>query len=149
MGFRRRSCCTPGTWNADQMLSLTITFSSLLFSCLISSSEAFSVLPESFQRSSHHVTPSTVLHLKLNKQQDLKKKLELAKKQNKKEEDIVDDESKDQSGRLTDKEIKEQNDRLRFQEMLDKKGSIVLNDYGSGGYLNKQQEEEEINAARK
>jgi len=46
-------------------------------------------------------------------------------------------------------EIKERTDRLRFQEMLDKKGSVVLNDYSSEGYLIKQQEEEEIDAARK
>ena len=121
----------------------------ILLSILISSSEAFAVLPKSLFLESHptrHLS-RTVLNLKLNKQQELKKKMELAKKQNKKEE--VDDDDKTGKGRLTDKEIKERNDRLRFQEMLKKGGASVLSDYSSEGYLNKQQEEEEISAARK
>ena len=42
--------------------------------------------------------------------------------------------------------IKERNDRLRFDELLKTKG-FVVNDFSSDGYLNKRQEEEEINAA--
>lgn len=80
----------------------------------------------------------------LSKQADLRRKMELAKQQ--KEQEIV------QSGltlELTAQEIKERNDRLRFQELLKKEAGNVLNDYGSDSYLNKQQEEEEITAARK
>lgn len=80
----------------------------------------------------------------LNKQADLRRKMELAKQQ--KEEKIV------ESGltlELTAQEIKERNDRLRFEELLKKEAGNVLNDYGSDSYLNKQQEEEEIAAARK
>lgn len=52
-------------------------------------------------------------------------------------------------GGLSDKEIRERNDRLRFEELL-KKGTVhVMNDYSSDGYLNRQQEEDEIDAVRK
>ncbi|KAL7563005.1 hypothetical protein ACA910_013529 [Epithemia clementina (nom. ined.)] len=48
---------------------------------------------------------------------------------------------------LSEKEIKERNDRLRFAELLKKSAASVWNDYSKDGYLNKQQEEEEILAA--
>ena len=51
--------------------------------------------------------------------------------------------------KLTEREIRERNDRLRFEELLRKGSASVLNDYSSDGYLNKQQEEEEIDAFRK
>lgn len=76
-----------------------------------------------------------------SKQLVLREKLAIAKQQNA-------EETKDKS-RMTDEEIKEQNDRLRFEEMLKTKGSSVLNEYSSDGYLSKQQEEEEISAAGK
>jgi hypothetical protein len=81
-----------------------------------------------------------------NKQGDLKRKLELAKQQNK--------ESNDAGGssqsQPSPQEIRERNDRMRFEELL-KKSSVsaaVLNDYSSDGYLTREQEEEEISAAR-
>jgi hypothetical protein len=80
----------------------------------------------------------------LNKQADLRRKMERVKQQ--KEEEIV------QSGmtiELTAQEIRERNDRLRFEELLKKEAGNVLNDYGLDSYLSKQQEEEEITAARK
>jgi hypothetical protein len=83
----------------------------------------------------------------LKKQADLRRKLELAKQQNKEEDDDNQPVASKKS-LLTDKEIKERNDRLRFEELLQKGSSSVLNDYSSDGYLNKNQEEEEIDAAR-
>jgi len=84
-----------------------------------------------------------------NKQGELARKLALAKQQNKKKTSSSDDGEGEKSQKdMTDEEIKEKNDRLRFAEMLKNQGSMVLNDYSTDGYLNKQQEEEEIIAAR-
>lgn len=80
-----------------------------------------------------------------NKQGDLKKKLELAKLQNKGV--AVGGSSQSQP---SPQEIQERNDRMRFDELL-KKSSVsaaLLNDYSSDGYLTREQEEEEISAAR-
>jgi hypothetical protein len=84
-----------------------------------------------------------------NKQAELKRKMEIAKQQKEidgEEVPVIDDVTEKTS--LTDIEIKEQNDRLRFQELLKRSASNVLNDYSSDGYLSKDQEEEEIEAAR-
>ena len=83
-----------------------------------------------------------------NKQADLKRRLELAKQQ---KEGGSSEESNDtnKAKTLSDSEIKERNDRLRFEQLLQRDGSKVLNDYSSDGYLNKNQEEEEITAASK
>ena len=64
-----------------------------------------------------------------NKQADLKRKLELAKEQNKKDEG-------QEPKKLTDEEIKEQNDRKRFEQLLQREGAKAFNDYDSDGYLN-------------
>lgn len=84
-----------------------------------------------------------------NKQAELKRKMEIAKQQKEidgEEVPVIDDVTEKTS--LTDIEIKEQNDRLRFQELLKRSASNVLNNYSSDGYLSKDQEEEEIEAAR-
>lgn len=78
-----------------------------------------------------------------NKQADLRRKLELAKRQN---EEMT---APDKGSKLSDVEVRERNDRLRFEALLKREGSKVLNDYSSDGYLNKKQEEEEILAASK
>lgn len=85
-----------------------------------------------------------------NKQAELRRKMELAKQQNRKadDEDDANGDDKSSSGRLSDEEMKERNDRLRFEELLKRGSSSVLNDFSSDGYLTKEQEEEEINAAR-
>lgn len=77
-----------------------------------------------------------------NKQAELARKLAEAKRQN---------QSQDPShaSSLSDEEIKERNDRQRFEELLQQKGSTVLNDFSADGYLTRQQEEEEIRAVRK
>jgi hypothetical protein len=87
----------------------------------------------------------------INKQADLMKKLREAKQQAKEDSGETDDESASpkENAKLSAKEIKERNDRLRFEELLATGGSSVLNDYSADGYLNRQQEEEEISAARK
>ncbi|GAX24510.1 hypothetical protein FisN_18Lh062 [Fistulifera solaris] len=106
-----------------------------------------SFTPSILHHPSSNTQPSHLLMAKsksLNKQADLRRKMERVKQQ--KEEEIV------QSGmiiELTAQEIKERNDRLRFEELLKKEAGNVLNDYGSDSYLSKQQEEEEITAARK
>lgn len=91
-----------------------------------------------------------------NKQLLLKQKLEDAKRkklidQSNENDDDNGDASKTRQKlqQLTDKEIQEKNDRLRFEELLKKGSASVLNDYSEDGYLNKQQEEEEIDAFRK
>jgi hypothetical protein len=82
-----------------------------------------------------------------NAQAELLKKMELAKKQQQGG-NQVDDQGSAEKERLTDKEVKEKNDRLRFEELL-KKQSTSMNSASSDGYLNKQQEEEEIDAFSK
>ena len=84
----------------------------------------------------------------INKQAELRKKMEMAKKQ-KAGAVPASEEADDQKKALSDQDIKERNDRLRFDELLKKSSAAVFNDYSSDGYLNKQQEEEEINAQRK
>lgn len=81
-----------------------------------------------------------------NKQAALKQKLENAKRQKLEE---AGEEAEEERRRLSDKEIRERNDRLRFEELLQKGSASVLSDYSSDGYLNIQQEEEEIDAFRK
>jgi hypothetical protein len=83
-----------------------------------------------------------------NKQAELLRKMELAKK-SKEDGGSMDIDEEEQTGALTDREMKEKNDRLRFAELLKKESSNVLNDFSSDGYLSKQQEEEEITAMRK
>jgi hypothetical protein len=87
----------------------------------------------------------------INKQADLMKKLKEAKQQAKESSGEVDDESEipKKVSELSAQEVKERNDRLRFQQLLAEGGTSMLNDYSSDGYLNRQQEEEEISAARK
>lgn len=90
----------------------------------------------------------------ISKQADLMKKLKEAKQQARESSGETDDDGDESSSpteksKLSATEIKERNDRLRFQQLLETSGASVLNDYSSDGYLNKQQEEEEISAARK
>jgi hypothetical protein len=82
-----------------------------------------------------------------NKQMDLLRKMREAKEQNspvRKESG----ESSSSNAILNDAEVKSINDRLRFEELLQSGTMPSLNDFGSDGYLNKEQEEEEIRAAR-
>ena len=81
-----------------------------------------------------------------NKQAELAKKMEIAKKQKAEKEGL--DQEPTKAVKLSDKEIKEQNDRLRFDELL-KSQSVSMNSISSDSYLNKQQEEEDIDAYRK
>jgi hypothetical protein len=86
------------------------------------------------------------------KQADLKRKLELAKQQKREAsgENTDDPDSDDASSLvLTEEEIKERNDRKRFEQLLEREGSKMLNNYDSDGYLSIKQEEEEITASRK
>ena len=103
----------------------------------------------------------------LNKQAELRRKMELAKQQKQQQESIVT--NNDNHGNkttttttnrtqlllLSDQELKEHNDRLRFEDLLKKSSSTIgLNNnnnndcYSSDGYLTKQQEEEELEAAQ-
>ena len=88
-----------------------------------------------------------------NKQAELAKKMEMAKQQSAWKEDgsgiDTHNSNPKKETRLSAAEIKAKNDRLRFEELLQKQSSVVLNDYSSDGYLNKEQEEQEILAARK
>jgi len=87
---------------------------------------------------------------KANKQAMLKQKMEAAKRQKQGDDAAthVAEDDKD-TKQLTATEIKERNDRKRFEELLQKGGANFLSDYSQDGYLNKQQEEEEIDAFRK
>ena len=86
-----------------------------------------------------------------NKQADLQRKMELAKQQKLKEQGLDEPEAATTNQQqLSPQEIKERNDRKRFEQLLQRENmNKMLNDYTSDGYLNKQQEEEEITAARK
>jgi hypothetical protein len=84
-----------------------------------------------------------------NKQAELKRKLEQAKLQKLETTTATSADNRAEAAALSDRQLKERNDRLRFAELLRKEAANVLNDYSSDGYLNKQQEEEEITAARK
>jgi len=91
----------------------------------------------------------------LNKQAELRRKMELAKKQKSGGDNNATNESSKEGGgkshdaaKLSADEIKQRNDRLRFEELLKKSSSTVLNDYSSDGYLNAKQEEAEISAQR-
>lgn len=85
-----------------------------------------------------------------NKQAALRQKVEDAKRQKQEEKGNAGLEiSKCDKSNLSDKEIRERNDRLRFEELLKKGTANILNDFSSDGYLNREQEEEEIDAVRK
>ena len=86
-----------------------------------------------------------------NKQADLKRKLELAKQQQKDGSPGMEENAEDETPKaaLTAEQIKERNDRKRFEQLLQREGAKSLNAYNSDGYLNRNQEEEEITAARK
>lgn len=120
----------------DFILICTISF-------VFDSIEAFSTIP--LCRRLHPVSVVVLDMAKRNKQAELRQKLEEAKRQNETNVSL----DKEETIKLTASKIKERNDRLRFEELLKKAGANVFNDYSSDGYLNKAQEEEEINAARK
>jgi len=117
-------------------------------------SSAFAPLPRFFSR--HNLDSKTNTALSMgkglnkakNSQADLAKKMALAKQQRDgadlsepvKLADIT-------TAKLSDEEIKKRNDMLRFDQLLKTAGS-VMNDFSGDNYLTKQQEEEEINAAR-
>lgn len=82
-------------------------------------------------------------------QAGLQRKLELAKQQQKNPDEAGDDVADDETPKaLTAEQIKERNDRKRFEQLLQREGSKSLNNYNSDGYLSRDQEEEEITAAR-
>jgi hypothetical protein len=129
---------------------LLAPFCILLSTLFLERTGAFSVV--------HHDTSTTRSTLttlgmakSISKQAELMKKLQQAKQLAKESSGETDAESASptENTKLSAKEIKERNDRLRFQELLATSGSSVMNDYSSDGYLNRQQEEEEISAARK
>lgn len=87
-----------------------------------------------------------------NKQADLLKKMEEAKRQREmKETEEEGHETMAKSpdkvkGRISDEEIKKQNDLKRFQELLDSESSTVNYDIAGSNYKTQQQEEEEMEA---
>ena len=132
---------------------LMAAFCAQIFFPLTTTADAFLVQPPgapSSPRSQQSVTGLFMgkgLSKANNKQALLKQKLEEAKRQ--KLDHAKDTETIAGRQKLTEREIRERNDRLRFEELLRKGSASVLNDYSSDGYLNKQQEEEEIDAFRK
>eukprot|EP00977_Amphora_coffeiformis_P017166 scaffold5479_cov199-Amphora_coffeaeformis.AAC.105 len=107
-----------------------------------------------FGSSSSSVSTTTSLGMgkSINKQAELRKKMELAKKKQQQPTDNVDESKQQQQQQLSDKEMKEQNYRKRFEELLQQsKASAVWNDYASTAddYKNQEQIEEEIEAQRK
>jgi len=75
-----------------------------------------------------------------NKQQDLARKMEMAKRQKREREGKQQEKGESDKG-LTAGEIKERNDRLRFQQLLEQSAGKVLNNYAADGYLTQEQEE--------
>ena len=82
-----------------------------------------------------------------NKQAEMLRKLKQARDQNKDDSAESTEASSSTKKRISDEEMKERNDRKRFEELLNSQTSSM--DYNSDGYLNKEQEMEEIDAARK
>lgn len=102
------------------------------------------------------VSTSLGMGKSINKQAELRKKMELAKrKQQQQSTDDVNNNTANsniQQQQLSDQEMKEENDRKRFEELLrQSKASVVWNDYASteDDYKNQEQIEEEIEASRK
>lgn len=89
---------------------------------------------------------------KRNKQADLMKKFEDAKKRREMNEAGLseDEETKEITDTLSDREIKERNDRKRFEELLDRDTILGGGDDLSGtNYMTRKQEEENANASYK
>lgn len=117
-----------------------------LITLLASSCVAFQLHP-SFTPRRHSSTLLQAKKMK-NKQAELAKKMALAKKKAA-DSDGADVESPEETNtKLTDIEMKERNDRKRFDELL-QNSSVSLSAVSSDGYMNKQQEEAEIDALRK
>lgn len=126
----------------------------VIFLVFISTSvQSFSLLPY------HDVNQRTCTSLsgafnKRNKQGDLMKKMQEAKRQREIAEDIA-AEAADPAGekkiRKSDEEIKRENDMKRFEQLLNSESATINYDIdgSSGNYLTKKQEEEEINAGCK
>jgi len=81
-----------------------------------------------------------------NKQAELMKKMELAKKQ-KLEKSGQGDSDKDTKSKMTAEEIKVRNDRKRFEELLNSESVTHMSELGGGTYLTSKQQDEEIDAA--
>jgi len=88
-----------------------------------------------------------------NKQADLKRKLELAKQQNNEGTTTTSStewtDEQEATTALTAEQIKERNDRKRLEQLLKRDGAKSFANYDTDGYLSRNQEEEEITAARK
>jgi hypothetical protein len=87
----------------------------------------------------------------LNKQAALRHKLEQAKQQNfeQQKQNTTTSLSVSSGYPLSEKEIRERNDRLRFEELLQKKGGAFIDSENDKEYKSRQQEDDEIDAARK
>ena len=119
------------------------------------STDAFSVAPPFITSRNQH---QSLIALKMgkglnkakNKQAALAQKLKLAREQ---KDGTISQKAQETSeasiASLSDAEIKKKNDQLRFEQLLKQEASNVLNNYSSDGYLSKEQEEEEISAARR
>ncbi len=88
---------------------------------------------------------------KRNKQGDLMKKMKEAKRQREISEGVT-TEATNPSGekkiRKSDEEVRKENDLKRFEQLLNSESATINYDIdgNSGNYLNKKQEEEEVNA---
>lgn len=109
---------------------------------------AFHVLPPS-KNSLVPLKMGKGLNKAKNKQAALAKKMSLARQQ--KDGNAVEEEQSSEKSiqSLSDAEIKKRNDQKRFEQLLKSESANVLNNYSKDGYLSKDQEEEEISAARR
>jgi len=138
---------------------MTSTLLLVVFSGLAASANAFTMLLPAGQTilSTRRTNSGSLLVVSMgkglnrarDKQAALRQKMEEAKRQKQKTEGKEKPGEQEGKGQVSDEEIRERNDRLRFEELLKKGSAAVLNDYSSDGYLNKQQEEEEIDATSK
>jgi hypothetical protein len=132
--------------------NLLASFCILVSASFLARTGAFSVVHHDTSTTRSTASLTTLGMAKsINKQADLMKKLKEAKQQAKESsgETVEESANTKETTELSAKEVKERNDRLRFQQLLEEGGTSMLNDYSSDGYLNRQQEEEEISAARK
>ena len=112
------------------------------------SSTAFHPSPKTLNRYRVALEMGKGLNRARNKQAALAKKMELARQQKEGTSTPQEELSEKSIQSLSDAEIQKRNDQLRFEQLLKTESANVLNNYSKDGYLTKEQEEEEINAAR-
>jgi len=143
----------------EQLLVSAFTIKNDLFSFPLSNKLSFSNHPSSIRDQTSSTTTTTSptalfmgsFNKRRNKQAELMKKMELAKKQKQEREGDGkgEQDATSASTKMTSDEIKARNDRKRFDELLNRESVTHMSELGGGSYLTSKQEEEDMDAACK